>query len=1214
MGGVALVATTPAYAQCFVGGGPTFGTQFCTDDPFDDAEFFQSPFSTIYAFGPGVVTVAFGDDVEIDAWGNIVTGGTGIIGVSFGDDVEINANRIWSYGGSGIIGVAFGGDVEVNAYGRIRADGFAGIGAFAFGGEAEINFEGEDITNYGGFGVFGFGTDGVDIEGRRSNVVAEGTGIFGVALDGDVTIDAGRVRSYDSSGVIGLAFDGDVDIDAHGTIRADGFAGIGAFAFGYRSDATIDFEGETVINRDGLGVIAVADRNVDIEGRRSEVYALGDGIVGTSRWGDVTIDAGNVYAFGNGVVGTAYDGNVDIDAHGEIFAAGFAGIGAFAFDGDANVNFEGERITNFLGNGVVAVAVDGDVDIEGNRSRITSFGTGITATAFGGDVYIDAGRVTSFQGSGIIGTAFGGDVDIDVNGRIEADDGMFGAAAIAYGGNATVTVNAEIDPPLIGAYAATYGWGTAAVYINDDVEAEFIGAFAANYGRGDVVVDTDDDIAAGFTGIQTINYGRGTTDVRIDGDIGGLYAPWVLGDGVNTFAGYGAGQVHVDLDERRSIFARDDGIEINNIFGRGDTYVDVREDAFIFAGDNGIDITAFNSRDVDIDIEEGAGVFAFGRAISVDATRFGSNRDADVDINNDGFLMGRGSFFDPTIYVRTDGTANINNWNDGLIAGDFFSWGALVIDVDGVGDDGHAEIDNYGTIIGRVALTDNDDEFWNYSDQSWRTTGNSYFGAGDDTFHNYGAIYAEDTTLLFGLDTLYNYRGGAIVMQDGDVSEFLATGGDYVGGIDYSEGNFAILAIDAELVGNFQSYSDEFRIIGAASGATFVAVDNLHVGPTSYDPTGTRVVDAGTSGGTGDEFRLLNGPITAGLFTWDLYFDEENDDWWLRNAPNEQATELASIVTLAQFVNQGFTGTWHERTADLRNGTSTGPGGSTGGADGETVDNSNGGIWFRAFGDRLNRDLSTAFSGPSMGFTAPNASQQTTGGFVGGVDKIFDTNSGGVVIGLLGSYQASRTVYSPTGTTNTTTGAGVGGYVSLLSGGLFLDVLAQAQFFDIEHAVGGQFAETANTAGRTYGVIIDGGYRFGDGAVHLEPLATFAYSTTSVDGFTMLENDVTFGTGASALGRLGLRLSATVDGTRVSIQPFVEASAWHQFLGTNSVTLSGDTVDVTLVDATGGTTYRATGGIELQGAGALSGFINGQYTFGNGLSGYGGQAGLRFGF
>src|SRR5690606_34806192 len=77
----------------------------------------------------------------------------------------------------------------------------------------------------------------------------------------------------------------------------------------------------------GIGILALAGGDVDIEGRRGDVYSDGPGII-AGAGGNVWIDIDEINsANGAGILAGAGE-NIDIDLYGNITANGLVGIGA----------------------------------------------------------------------------------------------------------------------------------------------------------------------------------------------------------------------------------------------------------------------------------------------------------------------------------------------------------------------------------------------------------------------------------------------------------------------------------------------------------------------------------------------------------------------------------------------------------------------------------------------------------------------------------------------------------------------------------------------------------------------------------------------------------------------------------------------------------------------------------------------------------------------
>ncbi|MBX3584734.1 MAG: hypothetical protein KF810_22900 [Rhizobiaceae bacterium] len=109
-----------------------------------------------------------------------------------------------------------------------------------------------------------------------------------------------------------------------------------------------------------------------------------------------------------------------------------------------------------------------------------------------------------------------------------------------------------------------------------------------------------------------------------------------------------------------------------------------------------------------------------------------------AEINNTGTITGNGGELSPVIFIRATGGAKINNNEGGRIGDDGTGYDEYVLASAGSG--GNTEINNYGTINGALnyALATGDVVFNNYSNNSWNTSGFTFFGLGNDTENNEG--------------------------------------------------------------------------------------------------------------------------------------------------------------------------------------------------------------------------------------------------------------------------------------------------------------------------------------------------------------------------------------------------------------------------------------------------------------------------------------------
>jgi outer membrane autotransporter protein len=190
-------------------------------------------------------------------------------------------------------------------------------------------------------------------------------------------------------------------------------------------------------------------------------------------------------------------------------------------------------------------------------------------------------------------------------------------------------------------------------------------------------------------------------------------------------------------------------------------------------------------------------------------------------------------------------------------------------------------------------------------------------------------------------------------------------------------------------------------------------------------------------------------------------------------------------------------------------------------------------------------------------------------------------------------------------------GGSVGAYLTYENGGLFTDFLVKADFLTIRHTADGA---TATTNGRAIGAIADVGYRMNGGEVFVEPMATLAYVNTTTGAFTLLGTDVSFPDGNSLLGRLGMRVgSGAVVNAEHRIETYLTASVWNEFLGGDAATIVGLGGDpVTVTNAGIGLYFEVGAGVEVAGlTNGVSGFLRGDFQFGDTIRGGSGRGGVR---
>ena len=517
------------------------------------------------------------------------------------------------------------------------------------------------------------------------------------------------------------------------------------------------------------------------------------------------------------------------------------------------------------------------------------------------------------------------------------------------------------------------------------------------------------------------------------------------------------------------------------------------------------------------------------------------------------------------------------------------------------------------------------------------------FLGGDDTFSNTrGGRFVSDglTTFAFGsgaYDTVNNASGGRISAsglltfsgleffnngsewgrgtldmengQTGDVIAILPGDGNSLQ-FNGLEGQ-SRLKIDAYLGGPEDDWADLLVIGGEVLGRTQVSVTNLYEGLGMHDPVGVKVIQADASSGDGGEF-FLTGPVKSGLFDYGLFFDNsgETDDWYLRSDVNGAGANLGSVQTGLTTLFTESAGTWNQRTTELRDAFNDVTGSTVGTHGSVSLPPTNGpghGAWLVAFGGAQNR--SATFT--TMIDTYDGSYRQTALGLLGGIDTAVDVEGEGTLLaGFLAGYMSSGLNFATEGTTGTMQGGSVGGYLTYLNGGLFVDLLVKADFVSLAYTSGGS---TANTSGRAIGAIADIGYRVDSGQMFFEPLATLAYVNTTTGGFELLGTNIVFPNGNNLLARAGIRIGGNGLSTATErVETYVTASVWNDFLNGSAATIESGGDEVTVANLGSGLYFEVGAGLEIASlVNGVSGFLRGDVQFSETLNGGTGRAGVR---
>jgi hypothetical protein len=1104
-----------------------------------------------------------------------------------------------------------------------------------------LRLDGTDFSTFniyvGANGVLGNsqtgGDDGLIVLGAR-NVSLENRGtIAGGSWPGAGWTDGGAEGVLITDvGTPGTRIEGTVVIDNYGTIRGNVHDGIYDKGQGIYASAdgaiTINNKKDGEISGGSQGVMVNGGSTVDIdnsghiEGRQGagvEVYA--GTIVTVSNDARISGETDGVSLHdveealinnrdgrirgreGYGVALSSVDGAARVVNWGGSISGRWDGIDAEGIEGEVVIgNGFGGSIIGWRADGIDLDDIDADVAIF-NRFGGFVFGQddGVTIS----DVWTGDVVVSNSFGGGIAGLR-GSGLDIEeIDGSVRIDNAMFGRIA---GGSDAIRI-ADVERRV-------------------SIDNRLGGQIESR--RGDAVDLEDID-------------GR----VSIDNRYGGR----IVGDEKGIEADEIDGRVQIDNRFGGRIKGRDDdGIDLNEI--DGDVIIANSYGGRIRGDDNAVsiddvdgDVTIYNHRgsihaddgdgidvsDVDgrVSIQNGLGeIRGDEHAISIEAES--------AVINSAGLIRGEGSRRDPTISLRTEYGAIINNWRGGVIRGDDNDSDELIVAARG----GAVEINNAGDLMGRIDLEDagNSQEgnrVNNYSDESWTFTGRSEFGDGsNDVFDNTGTTHTtdpddpseNDVTMFAGLESFINgdtSNDGTLTMQDGYTGDETQVTPTRDATLVFSGvAGHSFLDVDAFLGTAATSASDLLVVNGDVAGQTGVNLADLSSGFGAYNPAGTVVVDVNGDTDVGD-FFLVGGPVDKGLFQYDLALNDENE-WVLASTPGQRFFELPSLVSATQTMWQNAAGVWLDRTADLRSALSSSCTSSQAGSlkDAPAVCSSNvtPGAWAKVLGTTVSTSENhhASLFDNTYGFKVE--SHQRGYGIVAGFDFGRETQSaegpGAWMFGVMAGYLQSSLDFDRSSTSADFDGALVGGYATYVNGGWFLDAKLVVNVGDMDYKAGAMNVAVKDSAHfNSIGGVVDTGYRFSSGATFIEPGATLSYVSTDLDRLSVFDSSVDFGNDDSFRGRLGVRIGTVANYEQYKLEPFVGLSAWYEFAGDNTADVGSGGYVITARNDMGGATAQISGGINLFSLSddGFSAFLKGDVELGrNDLVGFGGHGGIRY--
>lgn len=1166
------------------------------------------------AHGFGLSTSGTNSGIVFNATNSSFDGGTanGLAGTAAGvslatrgnnGGVTVNLTEVEIEGGNVLAGAGAAHGFNVSTEGNNSGVEFTLEGGSIEGGSVNAllgEAHGVNIETEGQSSGVTFDLVEGEISGGTGISLGHGVNISTANTGSDIEFDTAEGTSITSSSGHGvnLYTDGS-DILADGTINGLVestwvIAGVGV-GTGFNAEADGDGNvfahvGETgIVRGTGAGLVGQAsgtgDVTLDIDGVVSQTSDTATS--GVAAFGLLPVGVGGV-AYGSGdVTITAIEGS-NISQVGSTPLVEVKGVGMFAVNaGTGNATATADGILSATGIGAASLAGSGNATTNVGGSITVGGGTGVSplgALTFG--VFDETIGALAVSGTGAAQVnIFGGDIN--------------GAALL--GGS-----------PGIGGMALVLGGvEDAGVDVGDGIEqasiinAESLGLAAVNFGSGDANIDISaldpegdhNVVNSGGIGLMALALGGGDADVEARNSV-------INSDGIGILAV--GNNVWIDANDVTSqngggIVAFGGNVDI-------DIHGDVRaEGDFLSAGVSGISLGDFS-----VEVASGASIATDG-GLWGDAINAASG--TGITVINDGTITGTMTLFSLAGDNYVENNSN-NSWN----------WAGFNTFVTLGGDN---ILENNGTSnAGPFSLTtfisSGDSIINNNFGATFNTDGFNAFAfatGGTSEFNNAGTFNVNGFAGFFGLEDFNN--SGTVDMSDGAPFDIVATTGNFTG-----TGN-STLSIDAALTPN--GFADLLIVGGDVGGVTSLTVQDLVGGPGQYTGNDDAILFALVGGNTDTTNFTTNGGIEKGFFTYDAYLRDTPfnpfglEEWVLASAQNYRSFELPVIAYGAQQMWHTSTGTWNDRTADLRSAFGgTGFGG--GGADIPVepiapveAASVTPGIWGRLFGGTQSRDHSNTVSAPT-GLSGPqttynnNFDQDIYGGMVGidfGQESLTDQGNQAWIFGVMAGYTGSNLSFDDSNTDVDYKAGSIGAYVTYLNGGFFIDATIKADFGKMDYNSGGDSGSADFTS---VGGVIDAGYRMTMASGwYFEPKATLSYVNTDFDDLDVLGQEIAFKDGDSLRGRLGGRVGTAFDRNGVSIEPYIEASVWNEFKGDYTAAFTSNGTDFTPgFNAEGVYGEVALGASFINTANGWSGFAKGATQFGeDSMLGFTGNLGVR---
>ena len=1073
-----------------------------------------------------------------------VTGG--IHGISAGNDGsgELRVTATGDVTGRGVDGISAsnqGTDLTIDA--AKVTGGIHGISAGNDGsGELRITATG-DVTGQTVSGIAG-SNDGTDLTIDAAKVTGQ---VFGIYANNDGT---GALSITTTGDVIGTSQDG---IEANNSTAGTGLTIAAHNVTGYGSGI------EALQN--GAGALSITATGDVIGTSRSGLYAYN-----TAAGTDLTITANNVSGGGDAIYARQNGtGTLSITTNGTLESSSGNAIDARDYgSGGVDIDTTGSVSANST---VIYAGSYGNVDISfsGEMSNTSGYSSIYGQGNGSGNVTINSsGNVTGGWGISGVQRSAGGNVKITSSGRIETQTGigMWGQDYYGNAGDVEITSTGTINSYSIGIVGDNRGPGnltissTGRITTSGDVDVDYSsfpsgkvyaasGIFAYNNGN-DLTIDATAIQSASY-GIIADNDGTGALSITTTGDVTGETKSGVRAQNAGTDLSLEVAKVNGKSD---GIYASNTGTGFLTLTATGK--IEGQTSDGLFAVGYGTYMTIETADVTGFDTGIAASNLGSG-ALSITANG------AVTGGTGDGIYAYNASSADLTITIAQGGSVST------------FDTGASDFAIEATAPNGAVIVNNFGTVTGRVNLSNSNlftnNGVWNLANTTSDVNGN---GNVNTAVTNAGLIIAarngatDEFSAIDNLDVFRNNPGGVIRLADGGAGDAFAINGDINAAAD-DPGVFVANGGRIELDLGFDSngvISDVVAIGGDVTrggAATALAFNSVGAGVGGTTNTGIQVIEVvGTS--DADAFTLA-GPVEVGAMSYTLSRGDcttpTDENWYLCDS-GTVGTTGAVFEAMPGLVLNSFssTGTLQQRL-DARVQGAVGTLSTQGDADlpmAQAV-----GTWMRSWGDFAKITPSDS--------TAASSWETDSWGLEAGVGTVLSAHAGGDLVGGLNlRYRAAYTDLSnPVGTASLNAeGFGVAASLTWFGNdGFYVDGNAAIDFVSIDAAsqMGGTLLNDHEDV--VFSASAEVGKRFAlKGGTTLVPQVQLSWGKMRDGSLTdNLGNVVRFADRVSLTSRIGLTVEQDVTGTAWgSGKVFGFGNVLHDLEGNRSVTVAGTDV------------------------------------------------------